>query len=255
MYRSDTGVHHFSRLRRRVSADSPDIFYLPLNHSFMGRRITNMTSDNSSVDFTWSDAFKNVLKSSRKLRISRHGESVYNVAGLIGGNPELSSNGEKYATSLANKVNNFMLTDLQIWTSELIRTQQTARFKLKNIFPTEYAARDKNKLTYRYPNGESYLDVCRRIERVLTHIDSSDNLLIISHQAVIRCLLGAILNTDFEQMPFIKVPLHTLIEVDFFEDGRLPVVNYIPLHIDTSKEKRGPSMSVSRSTESAIAAH
>uniref|UniRef100_A0A0K2T5R2 6phosphofructo2kinase/fructose-2, 6-bisphosphatase short form-like [Tribolium castaneum] n=1 Tax=Lepeophtheirus salmonis TaxID=72036 RepID=A0A0K2T5R2_LEPSM len=246
----------------------------------MGRRITNMTSDNSSVDFTWSDAFKNVLKSSRKLRISRHGESVYNVAGLIGGNPELSSNGEKYATSLANKVNNFMLKDLQIWTSELIRTQQTARFvkgamtklsdlneissgdhdsmtyeEIEKYFPTEYAARDKNKLTYRYPNGESYLDVCRRIERVLTHIDSSDNLLIISHQAVIRCLLGAILNTDFEQMPFIKVPLHTLIEVDFFEDGRLPVVNYIPLHIDTSKEKRGPSMSVSRSTESAIAAH
>ena len=27
-------------------------------------------------------------------------------------------------------------------------------------FPIEFAARDRDKLRYRYPNGESYVDVC-----------------------------------------------------------------------------------------------
>ena len=28
-------------------------------------------------------------------------------------------------------------------------------------FPTEFAERDQDKLRYRYPKGESYLDVCK----------------------------------------------------------------------------------------------
>eukprot|EP00096_Caligus_rogercresseyi_P010394 TRINITY_DN3776_c0_g1_i1.p1 TRINITY_DN3776_c0_g1~~TRINITY_DN3776_c0_g1_i1.p1 ORF type:complete len:250 (-),score=45.48 TRINITY_DN3776_c0_g1_i1:202-951(-) len=243
--------------------------------------VSNMAAEKES--FKWSQSLRSALGSCRKLRISRHGESLYNVAGLIGGNPELSPFGHRYAHSLATKVNNSMpQDDLKIWTSELIRTQQTARFlrgtlkihpelneihsgdhdsmtyeEIAKDYPSEYTARDNNKLTYRYPNGESYIDVCRRIDRILSQIDGSDNLLIVSHQAVIRCILGAVLEANLEEMPFIKVPLHTLIEIDFHEDGKRPTLNYIPLNIETSSTAREqPSRPLKIPNDSsAIAAH
>ena len=76
----------------------------------------------------------------------------------------------------------------QVWTSELVRTHQTTQYiraqkiaqpQLNEIdsgdfdgmtyedvaeqHPIEFADRDKDKLRYRYPNGESYVDVCRSV--------------------------------------------------------------------------------------------
>ena len=80
----------------------------------------------------------------------------------------------------------FLILCFQIWTSELIRTHQTTvdiigeKFQLPQLNeinggdfdglayeeiaelnPVEFAKRDQDKLRYRYPNGESYIDVCR----------------------------------------------------------------------------------------------
>lgn len=40
-------------------------------------------------------------------------------------------------------------------------------------FPKDYEERQMNKLTYRYPRGESYLDVISRIEAVIFEIERS----------------------------------------------------------------------------------
>jgi len=62
-------------------------------------------------------------------------------------------------------------------------------------FPQEFAWRDQDKLQYRYPWGESYIDIMTRLKPVLLELEGDmDNLLIISHQAVLRCLLGYFLN-------------------------------------------------------------
>ena len=80
-------------------------------------------------------------------------------------------------------------------------------------FPEEFAMRDKDKLRYCYPNGESYLDVVDRVELVMKKMLQEDKLLVISHQATLRCVLTLILGTELEELPYMRVPLHTVIEL------------------------------------------
>ena len=50
----------------------------------------------------------------RVFYFSRHGESMNNLTGKIGGNANLSPNGQKYATMLANYFNQLKPKDLQV---------------------------------------------------------------------------------------------------------------------------------------------
>ena len=57
--------------------------------------------------------------------------------------------------------------------------------------PSEYAARKKDKLGYRYPSGESYLDVIQRLEPVVIEIErQKDSVCIVAHQAILRVIYG-----------------------------------------------------------------
>ena len=138
----------------------------------------------------------------RTIYLSRHGESKYNVEDRIGGNSSITERGHQYARALGTYMNttgNQYLTrkvlqvldpnvihfdcflgisDLTVWTSTLVRTQQTAQFvnapntvfkelneinagkfedftftEVMQSHPQEYAARQKDKLCYRYPQG------------------------------------------------------------------------------------------------------
>jgi 6-phosphofructo-2-kinase/fructose-2,6-biphosphatase len=49
--------------------------------------------------------------------------------------------------------------------------------------PEEYDARQRDKLRYRYPRGESYLDVIQRLESVIVELErQSAPVLVIAHQ-------------------------------------------------------------------------
>lgn len=85
--------------------------------------------------------------------------------------------------------------------------------ELQERFPRELALRDREKLKYRYPQGESYIDVMNRLVPVLTQLESETNVLTVSHQAVLRCVLGYFLDTPPEEIPYIHVPLHTIIKL------------------------------------------
>ncbi|KAJ9583443.1 hypothetical protein L9F63_022209, partial [Diploptera punctata] len=61
--------------------------------------------------------------------------------------------------------------------------------------PAEFQARAKDKFNYRYPGGESYKDIVARLEPIIIEMERQRNILVISHQAVIRCLLGFFLGT------------------------------------------------------------
>ena len=55
--------------------------------------------------------------------------------------------------------------------------------------PEEYAARSRAKFTYRYPRGESYQDIVHRLEPVIVELmRTKEPILIVSHQATLRCL-------------------------------------------------------------------
>lgn len=61
-------------------------------------------------------------------------------------------------------------------------------------YPTDFAARDQNKFSYRYPRGESYEDLVARLEPVIMELERQGNVLVVSHQAVLRCLLAYFLD-------------------------------------------------------------
>jgi len=57
-------------------------------------------------------------------------------------------------------------------------------------YPEDFAARDQSKFSYRYTRGESYEDLVARLEPVIMELERQENVLVIAHQAVLRCLLA-----------------------------------------------------------------
>jgi len=180
----------------------------------------------------------NVHITPRTIYLTRHGESLFNVSGRIGGDSNISERGEQYAKALSYFFNQQTIPGLRVWTSWLKRTIQTSvninapqeRWRALNEidagvmetltceeisdrYPEEFAARDKNKLAYRYPSGESYQDLVARLEPVMMELERQGNVLLVAHQAVLRCIMGYFLDKPQEELPYIKVPLHTLIKL------------------------------------------
>lgn len=46
----------------------------------------------------------------------------------------------------------------------------------------------------RYPRGESYEDVVVRLESVIMELERQENVLVVGHQAVLRCVLAYFLD-------------------------------------------------------------
>ncbi|KAL7666419.1 6-phosphofructo-2-kinase domain-containing protein [[Candida] zeylanoides] len=181
----------------------------------------------------------------RSIWLSRHGESEYNLTGQIGGDANLSERGWRYAQRLPELVRKSLGEELQdtnltVWTSTLRRTQQTASFlpyrrklewkaldeldagecdgmtyeEIEQRFPQDFKARDDNKYEYRYRGGESYRDIVIRLEPIIMELERQENILIITHQAVLRCLYAYFMNVPQEESPWMSIPLHTLIKLE-----------------------------------------
>ncbi|PNF19507.1 6-phosphofructo-2-kinase/fructose-2,6-bisphosphatase [Cryptotermes secundus] len=213
----------------------------------------------------------------KTLYFSRHGESENNVLGRIGGDTNLSPRGRKYAQSLARHMNEVKIEGLKVWTSELCRTKQTAEGinapaehisalneldagvcegltyeGMQDKFPQEFAWRDQDKLRYRYPWGESYVDIMARLDPVLLELEHEDNVLVVSHQAVLRCILGYFLNKKPEELPYINVPLHTLIKIT--TDGYNCHMECTKLNVECvdTYRKQPKNCSADRTTDDAL---
>lgn len=44
-------------------------------------------------------------------------------------------------------------------------------------------------------------------------LERHENILIISHQATIRCMYAYFMGLSHEQLPYARIPLHTIIEL------------------------------------------
>lgn len=91
---------------------------------------------------------------------------------------------------------------------------------IKAKAPDEYAARNKDKLRYRYPKGESYLDVAARVRPLAMEIERERRpVLVIAHQAVLRTLLAFFQGASLEEVPTLEIPLHTVLELHISAHG------------------------------------
>ncbi|KAF8899894.1 histidine phosphatase superfamily [Gymnopilus junonius] len=175
----------------------------------------------------------------RSIYLSRHGESQFNVEGKIGGDSLLSPRGKQYAEALPALIkDNIGDAALTVWTSTLRRTIETADKlgypkltwksldeldagvcdgmtyeEIERAYPDDFANRDEDKFNYRYRGGESYRDVVVRLEPVIMELERQQNVLVIGHQAILRCLYAYFHNLPQADLPYIKIPLHTVIKL------------------------------------------
>lgn len=74
--------------------------------------------------------------------------------------------------------------------------------------------RRRNKFFYRYPRGESYLDLVHRLEPLILELGRlTKPVLIIGHQATLRVLLAYLTDQNPKTCPDTLMPLHTLVSL------------------------------------------
>uniref|UniRef100_A0A8C1B222 6-phosphofructo-2-kinase/fructose-2,6-biphosphatase 4a n=1 Tax=Cyprinus carpio carpio TaxID=630221 RepID=A0A8C1B222_CYPCA len=180
----------------------------------------------------------NIHITPRSIYLCRHGESDLNIKGRIGGDSGLSARGKEFAKALGQFIQSQNIRDLKVWTSQMKRTIQTAEAlgvpyeqwkalneidagvceelmyeEIQQKYPLEFALRDQDKYRYRYPKGESYEDLVQRLEPVIMELERQENVLVICHQAVMRCLLAYFLDKTAEELPYLKCALHTVLKL------------------------------------------
>ncbi|GMS95690.1 hypothetical protein PENTCL1PPCAC_17865, partial [Pristionchus entomophagus] len=177
----------------------------------------------------------------RVIYFTRHGESEYNRMGRMGGDSPLTPEGDAYAEALEQFFKGERVQDLRVWCSQKIRAVQSARRlkgvaahveywkaldeldagicegltyeDIENRYPKQTEDRRKDKYHYRFPSGESYEDVVARLEPVIMELERQGNVLVVSHQAVLRCILAYFTDRPLDEVPYIEVPLHTLVKL------------------------------------------
>jgi|TARA_B110000977_G_scaffold34725_2_gene46408 broad specificity phosphatase PhoE/adenylate kinase family enzyme len=81
-------------------------------------------------------------------------------------------------------------------------------------YPEEFALRRENKLGYRYPRGESYLDVISRLDPLIQELESyQEPVLIVGHQGVLRLIYAYFTGMDRTDACTASIPLNTVIKL------------------------------------------
>ena len=169
-----------------------------------------------------------------RIVISRHGESSYNLEQRIGGNPSLSELGHEYGKRLGDFFHS-TIPHCTSYASTKKRVLETIGYCTDNYtqyseldeinagicedltyndviekYPEEFLARKKDKLNYRYPKGESYIDIVSRtlpiIDKILS--DGDTNVFIVCHRAITRSLLYSFGVIELSELSTYNVPLH-----------------------------------------------
>jgi len=245
-------INHYEKLYETIDEDlESNLSYLKIFDT--GRKVT-IHKHEGHIQARIVYYLMNVHITPRTIYLTRHGESYNNVVGRLGGDSNLTPRGDEYAKKLGEYINQLSHPNFKVWTSWMVRTIETGkyikfdqeRWKLLNELdsgvcddmtyediiqqmPGEYSRRDADKFHYRYPRGESYEDLVARLEPVIMEMERQDSLLIIGHQAVNRCLLSYYMEIPESELPWLEVPLHTVIKLSPVAYGCK--VDYIELDI------------------------
>jgi len=182
-----------------------------------------------------------------KLFLIRHGQTDWNLKGKIQGSCdiELNDTGVKQAEELGNKILEENYKFSKIYSSSQKRAIKTAEIlseitnvdyisidgleemnlgeweglswsEIKEKYPVEYEEWFIKRRYTKTPNGESYQDM---LERVLTSIhkiidENCNEVIIVTHSAVIMCIQCYLTNTPFDEMTKFKTDNASIIEID-----------------------------------------
>ncbi|XP_051790118.1 6-phosphofructo-2-kinase/fructose-2,6-bisphosphatase-like isoform X3 [Erpetoichthys calabaricus] len=219
----------------------------------------------------------NIHVTPRSIYLCRHGESELNLLGRIGGDSGLSERGKKFASALGLFMRDQAIQDLKVWTSHMKRTIQTAEAlgvpyeqwkalneidagvcedmtyeEIQENYPLEFALRDQDKYRYRYPKGESYEDLVQRLEPVIMELERQENVLVICHQAVMRCLLAYFLDKSAEELPYLKCSLHTVLKLTPVAYGCKVESFFLNIEAVNTHRDKPENVEVTRNPEEAL---
>lgn len=168
-----------------------------------------------------------------KLYLVRHGETDWNLESKIQGQTDtyINDNGRKQAQELAERVLKELGTIKRIYSSKQKRALETAQIigrsisvtpvvqqgleeiclgewegytwkQVKELFPGEYRIWHQNRRYQVPPGGESYQQLLDRLLPALDDIMKKEgqDVLIVTHSAVIMTLMSYIYDTPFEDM-------------------------------------------------------
>ena len=86
--------------------------------------------------------------------------------------------------------------------------------EIEQVYPEEFNRRQEDKLTYRYPRGESYMDVTLRLEPLAQEMERTrEPVLLVGHQGILRILYAYFMGLDRKEAPYVSIPLNNVIEL------------------------------------------
>ena len=86
--------------------------------------------------------------------------------------------------------------------------------QIEEHYPEEFKLRQSDKLAYRYPRGESYLDVIARLEPIIIEMERhQEPLLIVGHQGILRIIYAFYMGLSRAEAPYVSIPLNTVYEM------------------------------------------
>lgn len=182
-----------------------------------------------------------------KLIFIRHGQTDWNIQGKIQGSYdiELNETGIKQAIELSDKLTKHKYEFKKIYSSPQKRALNTAEIlsdssnieyvviddlreinmgeweglsweEVEENYPSEYKEWKSNRRYTSPPKGESYEDMLQRVIRSLHKIinENKDDVVIVTHSAVIMSLQCYITNTPFNKMLMFKTTNAEITEID-----------------------------------------
>uniref|UniRef100_A0A672M696 6-phosphofructo-2-kinase/fructose-2,6-bisphosphatase-like n=1 Tax=Sinocyclocheilus grahami TaxID=75366 RepID=A0A672M696_SINGR len=194
----------------------------------------------------------NIHVTPRSIYLSRHGESELNLLGRIGGDSGLSSQGQKYAKALAEFIRVQAIKNLKVWTSHMKRTIQTAE-ALGVPYEQWKALNEIDAVIelwrFRQPIQKNLV---HRLEPVIMELERQENVLVICHQAVMRCLLAYFLDKSADDLPHLKCPLHTVLKLTPLAYGCKVESFYLNIQAVNTHRDRPTNVNIARKTEEAL---
>ena len=86
--------------------------------------------------------------------------------------------------------------------------------QVRKFYPDEWERFVRDPYAYRAPRAESYHDLCVRLEPTLIELERErEDLLIVGHASVIRCILAYLIGLPASEIPAIEVARGDLLEV------------------------------------------
>ncbi|KAF9916859.1 hypothetical protein BX616_002616 [Lobosporangium transversale] len=86
--------------------------------------------------------------------------------------------------------------------------------EIEEKYPDECLRAKKDPYRHRFPRAESYYDLANRLEKVILELEREKNdVLIVAHESVLRCLYGYLHGLPEAEIPSLEIPEGVLLEL------------------------------------------